>query len=405
MRASSPTSVSIRAVLTSFSYSEDAGFITFLGKFGKLLMYAGLGVVVFGIGRLVWSKRFSIKSAPIALPYEALGRASTGSRPASPVGGHRGVPPPPVKGGLFYMPVWLMPTGEGRTPEARPAVAGQGGNWSQYFSNMSFVDEEAANRYHPVPNFSRPPSPSNNSILHAPGAMHDGAFDGTPLHSIHTPTRSSIDSSYSSSPHPPMSPTPPAYSALRSWGTSLFRASPFSASPRAPLLPLSAASTTGDDFSSPRAKSPAPPAYADAAGTASSAPGPSSTVGDPRSRSPRAGGFRTGSTSGSGSGVGSSSPTSTSSQAGDRSEYQTSGGGVGSGRDEVQGGFDRSPVTPGFASAASSAANSRPVSRNESASRRGSAMSGGGMGIGGRVEEEVDRLLSEMAPGPDDKKE
>ncbi|GAA5837334.1 hypothetical protein JCM9279_005656 [Rhodotorula babjevae] len=294
-------------------HADDAGFITFLGKFGIALMYVGLGIVVLGVVRLVWNKRpAALKTprtiGPIALPYEALpfarpGTPGSGSRPASPShggssssGSRLGTPAGRYRddgkpSGLFYMPVWLYPSGSSDrgTPGPRPSGgggvspgAGVGGqqNWSQYFSNLSFVNDEAAANAHrqhehqhggyaPVPSFSRPPSPSNNSILHAPGSTHDGAFDGMPLHSIHAPrahkasasTSSSSPSSPSSShfpsssspttSNPPLSPNPPAYSSLRSWGTSLFRGgvpssfpaalggagSPSSAA-RQPLLPV-----------------------------------------------------------------------------------------------------------------------------------------------------------------------
>lgn len=293
--------------------SDDAGFITFLGKFGMALMYVGLGIVVLGIVRLVWNKRpAALKTprtiGPIALPYEALpfarpGTPGSGSRPPSPshgssaAGSRLGTPAGRYRddgkpSGLFYMPVWLYPSGSSDrgTPGPRPGSSSGGGggaspggggggggqqNWSQYFSNLSFVNDEAASAhahrqhghehggYAPVPSFSRPPSPSNNSILHAPGSTHDGAFDGMPLHSIHAPrahkasasgsTSSSSPSSPSSShfpsssSNPPLSPNPPAYSSLRSWGTSLFRGgvptsflggSPSPSSARQPLLPV-----------------------------------------------------------------------------------------------------------------------------------------------------------------------
>ncbi|GAA6053466.1 hypothetical protein JCM3770_005178 [Rhodotorula araucariae] len=261
-------------------HADDAGFITFLGKFGMALMYIGLGIVVLGVARLVWNKRpGALKTprtiGPIALPYEALPFArpgTPGSRPASPVGTRGGPPAGRYRdgkpSGLFYVPVWLYPTSSSDRgpPSPRDGADPQGHNWSQYFSNLSFVADDnagAPHHYTPVPNFSRPPSPSNNSILHAPGAMHDGAFDGTPLHSIHKPkaTRPPAASSSApqhptpSSPPPPLSPNPPAYTALRSWGTSLFRGGnntfPVlgggSTSPRAPLLPVSRDPTDSDE--------------------------------------------------------------------------------------------------------------------------------------------------------------
>ncbi|GAA5997348.1 uncharacterized protein JCM10292_000194 [Rhodotorula paludigena] len=277
-------------------HADDAGFITFLGRFGMVLMYAGLGIVVLGVVRLVWNRRIGFKATPrsigpIALPYEALPFArpgTPGSRPGSPHGSRPGTPaggrfrragdPKPGPGGLFYMPVWLYPSGEQR-PEAGPRGGDESqGSWSQYFSNLSFVNEETGSTHHysPVPNFSRPPSPSNNSILHAPGSMHDGAFDGTPLHSIPAPkavrpfssapsASRAPDERTSPSPPPPASPNPPAYSALRSWGTSVFRggvANPFlfgpsssSSSGDGPLLPL--ANPASLPASSQRAPSPA----------------------------------------------------------------------------------------------------------------------------------------------------
>lgn len=236
--------------------SEDAGFITFLGKFGIALMYAGMAVVVLGAVRIFWSKRTPFKTSPrqlgpIALPHEALpftrSGTPTGSRPGTPGGSRSATPAPRADGkpgGLFYLPVWLYP-GD-RTPGGRSPGDSQGA-WTQYFSNLSFVDDgNGGHRYEPLPNFSRPPSPSNNSILHAPGATHDGAFDGVHLHSLRQGSRPPDPASSSSAAAPkqyptsPTSPNPPAYSALRTWGTSLFRGFPFPSPNSAPepLLPV-----------------------------------------------------------------------------------------------------------------------------------------------------------------------
>ncbi|GAA6032021.1 hypothetical protein JCM8097_003391 [Rhodosporidiobolus ruineniae] len=427
-------------------HAEDAGFITFLGKFGMALMYAGLLIVVVGAVRIIWSKRVGFKATPrplgpIALPYEALPftRPGTpGSRPPSPgvSSDRRPAAPENGKGRVFYMPVWLMPTGEGRSPGGRgPGATENGANWSQYFSNLSFVDEGHGHRYEPVPNFSRPPSPSNNSILYAPGATHDGAFDGTPLHSIHAPKatrpqpqRSSIDSDASSAPfpsssspstpNPPLSPNPPAYSALRSWGTSLFRASPFSTSPRGPLLPLAASPPSSPlpaaephlarphapglaRHPAERPTSPAPPpAYAAAAGP------PAEAVADARVRPARAGPQQQ-----QQGGVGGAPAPATAATAGHRAEFQVPAAddgkrererervedAAGLAVEEQQLDAPSTPVSPVFSAASSSA--SAPHSRGTSLSRRGSAtVSANPSGGGGRVEEEVDRLLSEMAP-------
>ncbi|GAA5969100.1 hypothetical protein JCM11641_007469 [Rhodosporidiobolus odoratus] len=378
-------------------HADDAGFITFLGKFGMALMYAGLAIVVLGVVRLLFNRRAAFKATPraigpIALPYEALPfiRPGTpGSRPSSPFGGARsgtpaGHPRGPNKAGVFYMPVWLMPTGEGRSPGGRSPGDAQG-NWSQYFSNLSFVDAAEGHRYEPVPSFSRPPSPSNNSILHAPGSTHDGAFDGTPLRSIHapqatrpTPPLPSADPDAENPLPTPSSPNPPAYSSLRTWGTSLFRGSSVT-SPRSPLLPLtnspqSPSSKPLPELSaapprgvSTRPLSPAPP-YALAG------PGPtSSTVTDARARS-------SGARSPALDRSASASPAP--SKARDRSEQLEAPSAAHlEGQDELG---TEPPLSPALSYAS-----------RASHSRRGSAMS---MGIGGEVEAEVDRLLSEMAP-------
>ncbi|BGP12512.1 hypothetical protein JCM10213_006923 [Rhodosporidiobolus nylandii] len=397
-------------------HADDAGFITFLGKFGVALMYAGLAIVVLGVVRLVWNKRLSFKATPrpigpIALPYEALPFArpgTPGSRPASPFGGSRsGTPangnprvPGGGKGGIFYMPVWLFPSGEARSPGGRSPNGEQQGNWSQYFSNLSFVEDGQGNRYQPVPNFSRPPSPSNNSILHAPGSTHDGAFDGMPLHSIHAPKpsrpsapslpRSSTDSDAAPT-HPPSSPNPPAYSTLRSWGTSLFRGS---TSPRAPLLPLAGepgsplptSSSTlhapsdlerrASASSSARPLSPAPPYALSAAGSRPSTP----AIG-------HSGGRPGGAGSASGGNAGGASVAPAPAKAGHGAQLEAPGVGGGSGGEGADELGPEPPLSPALSSASTSSA---------SHSRRASAVTS--LGIGGGVEEEVDRLLSEMAP-------
>ncbi|GAA6062077.1 hypothetical protein JCM10212_006500 [Sporobolomyces blumeae] len=239
-------------------HADDAGFITFLGKFGILLMYAGLAVVVLGLARLLWSKRFFFRSSPrvrgpIALPHGTPASANealpfirpdtpSGSRPATPCdGGSRsatpnGRPQANRPGLLYYLPVWVMPPSD-RSPGGSNSPNPGHANWSQYFSNLSFVDPSDENRYQPIPSFSRPPSPSNNSILHAPGSMHDGAFDGVQLHSIQAPQptrpqpraqpQPTSSSAAKSEPLPsPSSPrSPPAYSTLQGLGGWLFRPS------------------------------------------------------------------------------------------------------------------------------------------------------------------------------------
>lgn len=190
-------------------------------------MYLGFAIVAFGIARLLWSKRWFMrsKSQAIALPFQngqdvlPFARPGTpSSRPSSPLSrsttpngryeGNRSV--------LYYLPVWFMPPSE-RGPTS---PSQERGSWSQILAQ----DQEP--RYSPVADYSRPGSPSNNSILHAPGSKHDGAFDGVHLHSLPAPQP------LPPPPSSPSSPQPPSYSSLRSWGTQFFR------SPRAALEPL-----------------------------------------------------------------------------------------------------------------------------------------------------------------------
>ncbi|BGP36475.1 hypothetical protein JCM10450v2_000375 [Rhodotorula kratochvilovae] len=418
-------------------HADDAGFITFLGKFGMALMYIGLGIVVLGVVRLVWNKRpAALKTprtiGPIALPYEALPFArpgTPGSRPASPLGGSRGAAPAGryrddgKPSGLFYMPVWLYPSSSSDrgTPGPREGTDAQGQqNWSQYFSNLSFVGDEhtgAAHHYSPVPNFSRPPSPSNNSILHAPGATHDGAFDGTPLHSIHKPkaTRPPAASSSApqhpypspSSPPPPSSPNPPAYTSLRSWGTSLFRGgnNPFpllggSTSPRAPLLPLQREPLSSDDDEARRvhlglgrggpSPGPAPPpGYAAAVAVGAGGPNAAGAVVDARG-GPAGAGLGLGRGAGGARSPALAAPRAPAAaappQAGDGAVEPSPSAGIAgaggpAGGDALEDELDRE-----LAGLEGGAGGRRSTSPGE-------------VGQGGvALEEEVDRLLSEMAP-------
>ncbi|KDE09742.1 hypothetical protein MVLG_00142 [Microbotryum lychnidis-dioicae p1A1 Lamole] len=236
-------------------HADDAGFITFLGKFGMLLMYLGATIVVWGVGRMMWGKRFGMKKpvpksgrtpGPIALPLHldgssfSLARPSTpgSARPDSPLGGSRSgspsssrrpseIGPQGSRGVLYYLPVWLMPQDAG-SRTSTPTTAGPG-TWSQLF----YSDDEEANRYSPIPSYSRPPSPSNNSILHAPGSMHDGAFNGTPLSMMHANDESARSSEvfHRASLGSASSAPPPDYSNSKGW-SSFFR------SPRASFLPL-----------------------------------------------------------------------------------------------------------------------------------------------------------------------
>lgn len=393
-----------------FSNSDDAGFITFLGKFGMALMYIGFAIVILGAVRLLWSKRTFLKTqsqrqlGPIALPFHVgadglpfarPGTPGAGSRPGSPIGSRSGTPNGDRsrqnsgngrQGALYYLPVWFMPPGDGNARAQGPISPSQAHGWSQYLPNLSFVEEDAEHRYHPVPNFSRPPSPSNNSILHAPGAVHDGAFDGTPLHSIHSPKpivppSSSASARDAFSPPPPTSPNPPAYSSLKSWGSALFR------SPRAALLPL-----VNPGGSSQLGSPPAEdhrdrdgffvPGHHKSASSTSAATFSSSLAGGaapPRARSPL--------------------PQYQPSHSPSPSQSVPAHGGRGS--------MVRSSSQQSAGASAAPTGSSHPASEDESGVEEGGAADEveGGLGSGDEyagsgvgVEEEVDRLLSEMEP-------
>lgn len=190
---------------------DDAGFITFLGKFGMILMYTGAAVVVLGTIRLLWSKARSFRTpkvkGPIALPLHF--GAEGVSSPTLPHGGHEN------RGGvLYYLPVWMFPNGE--TQRAGPSFPSS-------LSGLFFRDQDE-HAYQPVPSLSRPPSPSSDSILHAPGVVRDGAFDGVNLHSV-SGRRPGTPRTTVAPPSPPPPPyqQPSNQSSLRGWGSQFFR--------------------------------------------------------------------------------------------------------------------------------------------------------------------------------------
>lgn len=379
------------------------------------LMYIGFGIVILGAARLVWSKRSILKTSsqrqlgPIALPFHVgadglpfnrPGTPGAGSRPDSPIGSRSGTPsgPPRLRqdsatgrGVLYYLPVWFLPPGDSGSRSPGPTSPTQGHGWSQYLPNLSFVEDDAEHRYHPVPNFSRPPSPSNNSILHAPGAMHDGAFDGTPLHSIQSPRpikslppRDVEESAASPPPSSvPTSPNPPAYSSLKSWGSALFRTSP-----RASLVPLGlngggATSPSLSDAERGGASDLFVPSHAKSSSTSSSTAGQPT----PRARSP----------------LPQYQPPQ--SQSHSRSQSLASATADARGRGMVRSGSNQGGAAQGVAAAASTGSAS--PTRDEfdpaaAAEEDDDGAEGSGEesypGGGAGVEEEVDRLLSEMEP-------
>ncbi|KAM0793436.1 hypothetical protein ACM66B_000881 [Microbotryomycetes sp. NB124-2] len=233
-------------------HADDAGFITFLGKFGMVLMYLGFSIVILGVARLLWSKRSFLRAkshralGTISLPSGAAAnlpyaRSGTPSDSEGLLDGAKNAVGTPGRGGvLYYLPVWFFPPEPGsRTP--MPTSSDQAGSWSQYFSNVSYIDVGSGQpQYQPIPSFSRPGSPSNNSILNAPGAVHDGAFDGVQLHSINGEQPYPCDTAGSQSQ--PLSPSaPPAYSSLKSWRSQFFR------SPRTALMALKGNRSASDD--------------------------------------------------------------------------------------------------------------------------------------------------------------
>lgn len=277
-------------------------------------MYAGFAIVALGLVRLVWSKRFKSSPrtpGPISLPYHdglPFTRPGTpsASRPGSPFCASRSSTPtagsrtrredvaPAGKGVLYYLPVWFLPPADGSARQVGPSTPTQATGWSHYLPSLPFDDQSEHHRYQAIPDFSRPGSPSSNSILYAPGAHHDGAFDGTPLHSL----QSSSSRPTSPTQTAPSSPLPPAYSTLKNWGTALFRTAtstsprtatsllptvaspPLSSPPRPkgkPLPPTASNSTSSSSRPSapPRARSPLPPIYSPVPVAAGHSRGPS----------------------------------------------------------------------------------------------------------------------------------
>lgn len=68
-------------------HADDAGFITFLGTWGKKLMYVGAVVIVLGVARLVY-----LKVTGKSQPYQLLSILPTS---ASTVSTHSGLSSPP----------------------------------------------------------------------------------------------------------------------------------------------------------------------------------------------------------------------------------------------------------------------------------------------------------------------
>lgn len=405
-------------------HADDAGFITFLGKFGVALMYLGLAVVVLGGARLLWSKRSMLKTGAIRpvgaiqLPFHADGSSRSrpetpgSSRPNSPFNPYRSASPTSdigthhPRGVLYYLPVWLMSPGD-RPGSSGPLSPG-GAGWTSYLPGMGGDESEG---YQAVPHFSRPHSP-NNSILHG-SAQHDGAFDGVALRTM-SPNGAEVYKDHAS-------PAPPAYSALRSWGSSLFRSVPAGGAqpPSEPATPLLAKGGNRDTTTpqeglkrgAPRREPPpardgtplglglehrsgsplaghpvAPPGYAGSAGRAG-----------PRSASPASDSGGQGRRAGAGGrGDGEAAPQ------GEDGHRQPRGGpglahraGEGRGRSD-----DEAEEDAGWGDEAGGARE-----EDEWEGGRG----GGGQvdldeyeravgGSGGGLEEEVDRLLEEMAP-------
>lgn len=172
-------------------------------------MYIGLVIVIFGMIRLVWPKRFKSRaSGAIALPFHAeilpfVRPGTPSSRPPSPFGRHARddhSPPSPKSDLLSFLPSWMLGSSTSRQHTPQPS-------WSKYSKDSH------DNSYQPVSQpYSRPQTPSD-SILNAPGS-HDGAFDGVHLNSLPP----SINSSPNTSPS-----GLPTYASLKDWRDRSFR--------------------------------------------------------------------------------------------------------------------------------------------------------------------------------------
>jgi hypothetical protein len=130
-------------------HADDAGFITFLGKYGRVLMTTGIVIVVLGSLRFLWVRRASIPrvSSILLLPVEGYSptRSPTASRPPSPFTwttrptkstNFRG------RGVLFFLPLW----------DTASSSFNLGTRWTSYLPSFLESSSPASpHRYAPVP--------------------------------------------------------------------------------------------------------------------------------------------------------------------------------------------------------------------------------------------------------------
>lgn len=172
-------------------------------------MYIGLVIVIFGMIRLVWPKRFKTRaSGAIALPFHAevlpfVRPGTPSSRPPSPFGRYARddhSPPSPKSDLLSFLPSWILGSSASRQHSPKPS-------WSKHSKDSN------DNSYQTVSQpYSRPQSPSD-SKLNASGS-HDGAFDGVHLNSLPSSSTSSPNTSPSGLP---------TYASLKDWRDRSFR--------------------------------------------------------------------------------------------------------------------------------------------------------------------------------------
>ena len=207
--------------------SNDAGFITFLGKFGISLMYLGLAIVILGAIRLIWSKRAVVlktpllSSAPGKFPYHFSAELLPTSLPSTPNPNLTNSfsatmsTLPTTKGVLAYLPVWLdFSTDEVALPQhSRPSSPTM---W------RTSIEQKNDHRYRAVP--SRPHSPSASLNIPTEREVSPQFHSLPPSRSV----SSSRPCSRSPSPppgatasliHQPLSNT----ATLAAWGVGLFR--------------------------------------------------------------------------------------------------------------------------------------------------------------------------------------
>lgn len=112
-------------------HADDAGFITFLGTWGKGLLYVGVAVLVLGVIRLIWTKFFSSGSLRIALPSNSEYQVLPVSTPVGELSGLSSpthTPLGPLSPTTTEAPSWLrLFSGNANRPS--PRTPGGSSSW------------------------------------------------------------------------------------------------------------------------------------------------------------------------------------------------------------------------------------------------------------------------------------